>query len=69
MQKPLYPEGKAVCQTILLHPPSGIAGGDQLHIPARVGPQAHAQITTPGAGKWYRSGGADASQNLSLIHI
>ena len=66
VQKPLYPEGKAVCQTILLHPPSGIAGGDQLHIAARVGPQAHAQITTPGAGKWYRSGGADASQNIEF---
>ena len=66
VQKALYPEGDAVCQTILLHPPSGIAGGDQLQIAASIGPQAHAQITTPGAGKWYRSGGAEASQTIAF---
>ena len=64
VQKPLYPEGDEVCQTILLHPPSGIVGGDHLHIAARVGEHAHAQIVTPGAGKWYRSGGAEASQTI-----
>jgi len=64
VQKALYPEGRDVCQTILLHPPSGIAGGDHLHISAKVGADAHAQITTPGAGKWYRSGGPEASQQL-----
>lgn len=67
VQKALYPEGRDVCQTILLHPPSGIAGGDRLHIAVRVGPQAHAQITTPGAGKWYRSGGEEAAQTLDFI--
>ena len=66
VQKALYPEGRDVCQTILLHPPSGIAGGDRLHIAVSVGPQAHAQITTPGAGKWYRSGGEEASQTLDF---
>lgn len=66
VQKALYPEGADVCQAILLHPPSGIAGGDQLHITANIGPQAHAQITTPGAGKWYRSGGAEASQAIEF---
>ena len=66
VQKALYPEGRAVCQTVLLHPPSGIAGGDQLRIAANLGPQAHAQITTPGAGKWYRSGGAEAAQTITF---
>jgi urease accessory protein len=66
VQKALYPEGDAVCQTILLHPPSGIAGGDHLHISAHVGVAAHAQMTTPGAGKWYRSGGPEASQRLDF---
>ena len=66
VQKALYPEGDAVCQAIVLHPPSGIAGGDQLAISVHVEPDAHAQLTTPGAGKWYRSGGADASQTIAL---
>jgi urease accessory protein len=26
VQKALYPEGEGVCQAIVLHPPSGIAG-------------------------------------------
>lgn len=66
VQKALYPEGEAVCQVIVLHPPSGIAGGDQLHIAADVGARAHAQLTTPGAGKWYRSGGPEAAQEIDF---
>jgi urease accessory protein len=66
VQKALYPEGESVCQTILLHPPSGIAGGDQLRIAATLDAGAHAQITTPGAGKWYRSAGAEAAQHLDF---
>jgi urease accessory protein len=64
VQKPLYPEGPAVCHTILVHPPAGMASGDDLHVDATLGPDAHALITTPGAGKWYRSGGPSAHQTI-----
>ncbi|BAL26861.1 urease accessory protein UreD [Azoarcus sp. KH32C] len=60
LQKALYPEGEGVCHGIVLHPPAGIAGGDSLAIDVSVGAGAHALLTTPGAGKWYRSAGASA---------
>lgn len=66
VQKALYPEGNEVCQAILLHPPSGIAGGDELQINAQVATNAHAQITTPGAGKWYRSAGQNSVQTIEF---
>lgn len=66
VQKALYPEGEDVCHVIVLHPPSGIAGGDELEIDVTVGAGAHALLTTPGAGKWYRSAGAWAKQHLDF---
>ena len=66
VQKPFYPEGKTVCHTLLLHPPAGIVGGDELTITATVADSAHALLTTPGAGKWYRSAAPWASQRLNF---
>jgi len=66
VQKPLYPEGPAVCHGILLHPPAGIAGGDELSIAVGVDTGAQALLTTPGAGKWYRSAGPWAAQTLNF---
>jgi urease accessory protein len=66
VQKPLYPEGCAVCQCIVVHPPGGIAGGDHLRLAIDVGREAHAQITTPGAAKWYRADGRPSGQRLEF---
>lgn len=65
VQKHLYAEGPEVCQHIIVHPPGGIAGGDRLDIHASVGPDAWAQLTSPGAAKWYRAAGP-AYQQLEL---
>ncbi|WP_311971875.1 urease accessory protein UreD [Pseudomonas baltica] len=65
VQKHLYAEGPEVCQHIIVHPPGGIAGGDRLDITASVGTNAWAQLTSPGAAKWYRAAGP-AYQQLKL---
>lgn len=65
VQRPFYPEG-GICHLYLLHPPGGVVGGDQLRIQASVASQAQALLTTPAAGKFYRSDGRQANQRISL---
>ena len=64
VQKALHPEGPGVCQANVVHPPGGIAGGDRLMLDVEVAEGAHAQLTTPGAAKWYRTAGAVARQTV-----
>jgi urease accessory protein len=66
VQKALHPEGEAVCHAIVVHPPSGLVGGDALRLDVAAGEDAHALLTTPGAGKWYRSAGPFASQEVRI---
>ncbi|WP_417661711.1 urease accessory protein UreD [Pseudomonas sp.] len=65
VQKHLYAEGPQVCQHIIVHPPGGIAGGDRLDIDVNLGENAWAQLTSPGAAKWYRAAGP-AYQQLNI---
>ncbi len=62
----LYPEGPGICHHVLVHPPGGLVGGDELHIDATLQAGAHALITTPGAARFYRSAGPQALQQTRL---
>ena len=60
----LYPEGDAVCHNVLVHPPSGLVGGDTLDMTVTVGQGAHGLVTTPGATRFYRSDAGLATQQV-----
>ena len=68
VQKPFYPERNGTCHVYILHPPGGVVGGDHLNIYVDVNSNAHALITTPAAGKFYRSVGpvAKLEQNIKV---
>lgn len=71
VQKALYPEPGAPCHVCVVHPPGGVASGDDLELKVDVGAAAHTVLTTPASGKFYRRGLhglARSSQLLSAQH-
>lgn len=66
VQKMLWPEKTGIGHVYIVHPPAGIAGGDQLYFDLQIEADAHALVTTPGAGKWYRSHQKKAVQKIDI---
>lgn len=57
VQRSFYPEGAAVCHSVVLHTAGGIVGSDRLSQTIHLQPNAHALITTAAASKIYGSRG------------
>lgn len=53
IQRPFYPEGPKVCQSVLLHTAGGMVGGDRLTYDIHLAMGTHALITTTAAAKIY----------------
>jgi len=66
VQRPFYPEGSAVCHSVVLHTAGGVVGGDRLSLNFHLQPNAHALITTAAAGKIYRTQGLAAQQSIQM---
>jgi urease accessory protein len=68
VQRPFRPEGPGVCHVYLLHPPGGLVGGDALSVDVRAAAGSAALVTTPAAGKAYRTLGAPVRQ-VNALHV
>ena len=66
VQKALYPEGPGICHAVIIHPPGGIAGGDNLFVRIEVEANSCAVITTPAATKWYKAAGRSSRQEVHV---
>lgn len=66
IQRAFHPEPDGTAHVVVLHPPAGCVGGDRLQVGATIAPRASALLTTPGAGKIYRTNGYRASLETRL---
>jgi urease accessory protein len=66
VQKALYPEGKEVSHAVIVHPPGGIAGGDQLVVEIDLEANSRAVVTTPAATKWYKAPSQQCQQQVTI---
>lgn len=53
VQRPFYPEGPRICQSVLLHTAGGMVGSDRLTYDLHLMEHAHALVTTAAAAKIY----------------
>lgn len=64
--KSLYPEGDAICHSVVVHPPGGLVGGDLLDVTLHVHTGAHAMLGTPGATRFYAADSTTATQQVAI---
>jgi urease accessory protein len=77
VQRPFYPEAAAAsasgraepCHVYVIHPPGGVVGGDELRVAVAIGPRAHVLLTTPAAGKFYRSSAGQVARLTQTLEV
>jgi urease accessory protein len=78
IQRPFYPERAAEafapvaaepCHVYVIHPPGGVVSGDELELEVEVRPRAHALLTAPAAGKFYRRHGARVARLSQALQV
>src|SRR5258706_4794575 len=57
------------CHAYIVHPPGGVVCGDELRIDVQAQPRAHALLTTPAAGKFYRRGEDRVAVLAQTLHV
>jgi len=68
VQRAFYPRNTSACHVYWLHPPGGLVNGDRLEIRACAQTNSHVLLTTPSAGRVYRSLGEGLKQR-QLVHL
>ena len=61
--------GAEPCHIYVLHPPGGLVSGDALQIEVECHDGAHALITTPAAGKFYRQRGQRIARVTQALRV
>lgn len=67
IQRPFYPEGDGTSHLIILHPPGGVVGGDELRLNSVLHAGAHGLVTTPAATKIYRTLGPSSQLRQEFL--
>tara|TARA_B100001079_G_scaffold262639_1_gene264971 strand:+ start:2507 stop:3280 length:774 start_codon:yes stop_codon:yes gene_type:complete len=66
IQRALYPEDDGTAHLMLLHPPGGLVQGDRIDIDIETTDAASVLVTTPSAGKFYRTPATGTHQHVRL---
>lgn len=68
VQRAFYPRNTRACHVYWLHPPGGLVNGDCVNINVSAGHDSNVLLTTPSAGRVYRSLGEGLKQRQQ-VHL